>query len=104
VACLQNFGELELRDLEDGVSYLKSRPFVDSSRIGLWGWSFGGFMTNYALTHSDSFRIGIAGGSVTDWLNYDSVYTERYMQTPEHNPEGYKTTAPAASAKTYTEN
>ena len=95
----KNFGELELRDLEDGVSYLKSRPFVDASRIGLWGWSFGGFMTNYALTHSDSFRIGIAGGSVTDWLNYDSVYTERYMQTPEHNPQGYKTTAPAASAQ-----
>lgn len=95
----KNFGELELRDLEDGLAYLKSQPYVDSSRIGLWGWSFGGFMTNYALTHSDSFRIGIAGGSVTDWLNYDSVYTERYMQTPEHNPEGYKTTAPAASAK-----
>jgi len=95
----KNFGELELRDLEDGVTYLKSQPFVDASRIGLWGWSFGGFMTTYALTHSDSFRIGIAGGSVTDWLNYDSVYTERYMQTPEHNPQGYKTTAPAASAQ-----
>lgn len=95
----KNFGELELRDLEDGITYLKSQPYIDASRIGLWGWSFGGFMTNYALTHSDSFRIGIAGGSVTDWLNYDSVYTERYMQTPEHNPEGYKTTAPTASAK-----
>ncbi len=94
----KNFGELELRDLEDGISYLKTQPFVDATRIGLWGWSFGGFMTNYALTHSDSFRIGIAGGSVTDWLNYDSVYTERYMQTPQHNPEGYKRTAPLASA------
>ncbi len=94
----KNFGELELRDLEDGVSYLKSQPYVDSTRIGLWGWSFGGFMTSYALTHSNSFRLGIAGGSVTDWLNYDSIYTERYMQTPQHNPQGYKTTAPTAAA------
>jgi dipeptidyl-peptidase-4 len=89
-----NFGELELRDLEDAIAWLKSLPFVDSSRIGIWGWSFGGFMTCYALTHSQSFRIGIAGGSVTDWRLYDTIYTERYMQTPQNNPEGYKKSAP----------
>jgi dipeptidyl-peptidase-4 len=94
----KNLGELELRDLEDGVSYLKSLPYVDGSRIGLWGWSYGGFMTSYALTHSKDFKIGIAGGTVSDWLNYDSIYTERYMQTPQHNPEGYKKTSPTAAA------
>jgi dipeptidyl-peptidase 4 len=86
----KNFGELELRDIEDGLNYLKGQPWVDPARIGIWGWSFGGFMTSYALTHSKSFKMGIAGGSVTDWANYDSIYTERYMQTPERNPEGYR--------------
>jgi dipeptidyl-peptidase-4 len=90
---------LELRDLEDGVKWLKSQPFVDGSRIGLWGWSYGGFMTSYALTHSDSFKIGIAGGTVVDWRNYDSIYTERYMQTPQHNSEGYKKSSPLFAAK-----
>jgi dipeptidyl-peptidase-4 len=93
----KNFGELELRDLEDGVTWLKSQPYVDGSRIGLWGWSFGGFMTTYALTHSTSFKIGIAG-SVTDWRDYDSIYTERYMMTPQNNPEGYRRSAPQAAA------
>lgn len=95
----RNFGELELRDLEDGLTWLRSQPFVDGSRIGLWGWSFGGFMTTYALTHSTSFRIGIAGGTVTDWHDYDSIYTERYMQTPQDNPAGYQKTAPVNAAK-----
>ena len=95
----KNFGELELKDLEDGVSYLKSQPYVDGSRIGIWGWSYGGFMTSYALTHSQSFKIGIAGGTVADWRNYDSVYTERYMGTPQNNPDGYKKSSPVTSAK-----
>lgn len=95
----RNFGEQELRDLEDGVKFLKSKPFVDPTRIGIWGWSFGGFMTSYALTHSDTFKVGIAGGSVTDWRLYDSIYTERYMGTPQTNPEGYARTAPLAAAK-----
>jgi len=94
-----NFGELELRDLEDGFSWLKSQPYVDGSRIGLWGWSYGGFMTSYALTHSQTFKIGIAGGSVTDWRNYDSIYTERYMGTPQNNPEGYWKSSPVHFAK-----
>ncbi len=95
----KNFGELELRDLEDGVSWLKNQSYVDGTRIGIWGWSYGGFMTSYALTHSKSFKIGIAGGSVTDWRDYDSIYTERYMGTPQNNPEGYKKSSPVHAAK-----
>ncbi|MGH9875286.1 MAG: S9 family peptidase [Pyrinomonadaceae bacterium] len=95
----KNFGELELRDLEDGIAWLKSQPYVDGSRIGIWGWSYGGFMTSYALTHSQSFKMGIAGGTVSDWRNYDSIYTERYMQTPQNNPEGYWKSSPVHYAK-----
>jgi dipeptidyl-peptidase-4 len=94
----KNFGELELRDIEDGLSHLKALPYVDASRIGIWGWSFGGFMTSYAMTHSRSFKMGIAGGSVTDWANYDTIYTERYMRTPQNNPEGYRAGAPLHAA------
>ncbi|MBC8029464.1 MAG: DPP IV N-terminal domain-containing protein [Pyrinomonadaceae bacterium] len=95
----KNFGELELRDIEDGVAWLKSQPYVDGSRIGMWGWSYGGFMTSYALTHSQSFKMGIAGGTVADWRDYDSIYTERYMLTPQNNPEGYKKSSPVTAAK-----
>ncbi len=95
----RNFGELELRDLEDGLAWLKSQPYVDGSRIGIWGWSYGGFMTSYALTHSKSFKIGIAGGTVADWRDYDSIYTERYMATPQNNPEGYRKSSPVHAAK-----
>ena len=65
----------------------------------LYGWSFGGFMTTYALTHSAMWSAGIAGGSVTDWRDYDSVYTERYMLMPEHNKEGYERSGPRFAAK-----
>lgn len=95
----KNFGELELRDIEDGLAWLKTQPFVDASRIGISGWSYGGFMTSYALTHSKSFKVGIAGGSVTDWRDYDTIYTERYMQTPQNNPEGYRKSSPVHAAK-----
>jgi dipeptidyl-peptidase-4 len=95
----RNLGALELRDLEEGLDYLKSLPYVDGSRIGISGWSYGGYMTSYALTHSQSFKIGISGGTVSDWSNYDSIYTERVMQTTQHNPEGYKTSSPLAAAK-----
>jgi dipeptidyl-peptidase 4 len=98
----KRLGELELQDIEDGVSWLKKQPWVDSTRIGLNGWSYGGFMTAYALTHSTSFAMGIAGGSVTDWRNYDSIYTERYMLQPQNNPDGYRRTAPRWSAKDLT--
>jgi dipeptidyl-peptidase 4 len=95
----KNFGELELRDLEDGLAWLKGQSYIDGSRIGIWGWSYGGFMTSYALTHSQTFKMGIAGGTVADWRDYDSIYTERYMQTPQNNPEGYKKSSPVTSAK-----
>jgi dipeptidyl-peptidase-4 len=95
----RNFGELELRDLEDGVAWLKTQPYVDGDRIGIMGWSYGGFMTSYALTHSKSFKIGIAGGTVADWRDYDTIYTERFMGTPQNNPEGYKKSSPVFAAK-----
>ena len=95
----KNFGETELKDLEEGVVYLKSLPYVDGSRIGISGWSFGGYMTSYALTHSKNFKIGIAGGTVADWSLYDSIYTERYMGTPQNNPEGYRKSSILAAAK-----
>lgn len=86
----KNLGELELKDIEDGVSWLKSQTYVDGGRIGIWGWSNGGFMTAYAMTHSRSFKMGIAGGTVSDWRLYDSIFTERVMLTPRNNPEGYE--------------
>jgi dipeptidyl-peptidase 4 len=95
----RNFGELELRDLEDGLAWLKDQPYVDGSRIGIWGWSYGGFMTSYALMHSQNFKIGIAGGTVADLRDYDTIFTERYMQTPQNNLEGYKKSSPVNSAK-----
>ena len=85
----KRLGETELADIEDGLGWLKQQPWVDGSRIGINGWSYGGFMTSYALTHSTSFAMGIAGGTVTDWRDYDSIYTERYMGMPQNNPDGY---------------
>jgi len=91
-------GELELQDLEDGIAWLRQQPYVDASRIVLHGWSYGGFMTAFALTHSASWTAGIVGAPVTDWRNYDTVYTERYMKTPQNNPDGYRRTAPRFAA------
>ena len=95
----KRLGETELADIEECLGYLKQQPWVDASRIGINGWSYGGFMTSYALTHSTSFAMGIAGGSVTDWRDYDSIYTERYMLMPQNNPDGYARTAPRAAAR-----
>jgi dipeptidyl-peptidase-4 len=92
------FGETELQDLEDGVAWLKRQPYIDGSRIVLSGWSFGGFMTAYAMTHSTSWSAGIVGAPVTDWRDYDTIYTERYMKMPQNNPEGYRRTAPRFAA------
>jgi dipeptidyl-peptidase-4 len=94
----RNFGELELRDIEDGIAWLKRQPYIDPARIAIHGWSYGGYLTSYALTHSRSFVAGIAGGSVTDWRNYDSVYTERYMGLPAANAEGYRRSSPRWAA------
>ncbi len=83
-------GAMELSDLEDGITWLKSQRYVDPQRLGIWGWSFGGYLTLYAMTHSTLFRMGIAGAPVTDWRLYDSIYTERYMAQPSTNLEGYR--------------
>ena len=91
-------GEMELQDLEDGITWLKQQPYIDTSRILISGWSYGGFMAAYALTHSTSWAAGIAGAPVTDWRDYDTIYTERYMRTPQNNPDGYRRTAPRFAA------
>ena len=90
---------MELRDIEDGLNYLRSLSYVDGSRIGIHGWSYGGSMTSFALTHSKSFKMGIAGGTVSDEHLYDSIYTERYMLTPQNNPAGYVSSSVVKAAK-----
>jgi len=95
----RKFGENELADQVAGVNYLKSLPYVDGSRIGIWGWSYGGYMTCYAMTNApDVFKAGFAGAPVTDWRQYDTIYTERYMGRPQDNPEGYKNASPVNHA------
>ena len=80
----------ELEDIKDAIAWLKQKPYRGrQSRIGMSGHSYGGFMTAYAMTHSDLFAAGIAGAPVTDWRDYDSIYTERFMGLPQDNPEGY---------------
>jgi dipeptidyl-peptidase-4 len=92
-------GVQELADQVAGVKYLISLGFVDPERIGIHGWSYGGFMTANALLNApDVFRCGVAGAPVTDWLNYDTIYTERYMGLPKDNPDGYRSTALASNA------
>ncbi len=98
----KNLGALELRDIEDGLAWLKQQPYVDGSRIGISGVSYGGFVTLYALTHSHTFAMGIAEGAVSDWRDYDSIYTERYLGLPSDNPDGYRRSSPRYSAATLT--
>jgi dipeptidyl-peptidase 4 len=86
----RNLGQSELADILEGYNWLKQQPWVDEKQVGIWGWSYGGYMTAYALTHSKVFKAGISGAPVTDWRNYDSIYTERYMGLPSDNPEGYR--------------
>lgn len=95
----RRMGEIELADQLVGVNHLKSLPYVDGNRIGIWGWSYGGYMTCYAMFNAaDVFKAGFAGAPVTDWKNYDTIYTERYMGTPQNNAEGYKNSAPLTHA------
>ena len=87
----RNLGETEMADQMKGVEFLKSQTFVDSERIGVHGWSYGGFMTtNLMLTYPDVFKVGVAGGPVIDWNRYEIMYGERYMDHPKENPDGYK--------------
>jgi dipeptidyl-peptidase-4 len=94
-----DLGRVELEDQLAGVEYLKSLPFVDPGRIGITGWSYGGYLTLYAVTNAPGvFKAAVAGAPVADWKNYDSIYTERYMGTPETNPKGYDASSPLQKA------
>ncbi len=87
----RNLGKLELADQLAGIQFLKSKPYVDANKMGVFGWSFGGFMsTSLMLKTPDIFKVGVAGGPVIDWRYYEIMYTERYMDQPQENPEGYK--------------
>lgn len=87
----RHLGTEEMKDQVQGAKFLQSLPYVDANKIGVHGWSFGGFMTtNLMLTYPDIFKVGVAGGPVIDWQFYEVMYGERYMDTPQANPEGYK--------------
>ena len=89
-ACYRQFGVQELKDIEDALTWLTSNhSWTDATRVGISGWSYGGFMAAYALTHSKLFKCGIAGAGVYDWRLYDTIYTERYMAKPQNNADGY---------------
>lgn len=91
-ATFRQLGTAEMADQLTGLQYLKNLPFVDSSRVGVHGWSFGGFMTTSLMTRTpNAFKVGVAGGPVIDWRMYEIMYTERYMDTPATNEQGYKT-------------
>ena len=90
-ATWHQLGQEEMKDQMEGVKFLRSLPYVDAERIGVHGWSFGGFMTISLITnYPDVFKVGVAGGPVIDWKWYEVMYGERYMGTPESNPEGYQ--------------
>lgn len=96
----RHLGDNEMKDQMEGVKFLKSLPYVDANRIGVHGWSFGGFMTtNLMLTYPDVFKVGVAGGPVIDWKYYEVMYGERYMDTPQENPEGYASSSLLNKAK-----
>jgi dipeptidyl-peptidase 4 len=101
----EHMGHHELQDQLAGVDYLKSLPYVDAGRMGIRGWSYGGYMTLYTLTHAPNvFKCGAAGGPVSDWKFYDTIYTERYMRTPDVNPDGYEQSSPLEAAGRLTAN
>ena len=88
-----NVATTEMNDQMKGVDFLKTLPFVDAERMGIHGWSYGGFMTtSFMLRKPDVFKVGVAGGPVLDWTQYEIMYTERYMESPQDNPEGFKNT------------
>ena len=99
-ATFRQLGQIEMQDQMKGVEYLKTLPYVDADRIGVHGWSFGGFMTISLMTnYPEVFKVGVAGGPVIDWHWYEVMYGERYMDTPQTNPEGYKKTSLLYQAK-----
>ncbi len=88
--CFKQLGVQELKDLETAVDWIGKNPWADTTRVGISGHSYGGYISAYALTHSKKFSAGIAGAPVTDWSLYDSIYTERYMGLPKDNAAGYE--------------
>ena len=99
-ATFRQLGQIEMQDQMKGVEYLKSLPYVDADKLGVHGWSFGGFMTiSLMLNYPDVFKVGVAGGPVIDWKWYEVMYGERYMDTPQQNPEGYEKTSLISKAK-----
>ncbi len=99
-ATFRNLGQEEMKDQMKGVDYLRTLPYVDMNRLGVHGWSYGGFMTISLMTnYPDVFKVGVAGGPVIDWKWYEVMYGERYMDTPEANPEGYAKTSLIDKAK-----
>jgi dipeptidyl-peptidase-4 len=90
----RNLGITEMEDQLKGIEYLKNLGYVDMDRIGVTGWSYGGFMTISLMTHyPEVFKVGVAGGPVIDWKYYEVMYGERYMDTPDENPDGYEKTS-----------
>ena len=99
-ATFRQLGQIEMQDQMKGVEFLKSLPYVDANRLGVHGWSFGGFMTiSLMVNYPDVFKVGVAGGPVIDWKWYEVMYGERYMDTPQANPEGYEKTSLLSKAK-----
>ncbi len=99
-ATFRQLGQIEMQDQMKGVDYLRTLPYIDADRIGVHGWSFGGFMTISLITnYPDVFKVGVAGGPVIDWKWYEVMYGERYMDTPQANPEGYEKTSLLSKAK-----
>ena len=99
-ATFHQLGQIEMQDQMTGVEYLKKQPYVDMNRLGVHGWSFGGFMTISLMTnYPDIFKVGVAGGPVIDWKWYEVMYGERYMGTPQDNPDGYAKTSLIDKAK-----
>ena len=99
-ATFHQLGQIEMQDQMKGVEYLRTLPYIDMSRLGVHGWSFGGFMTISLITnYPDVFKVGVAGGPVIDWKWYEVMYGERYMGTPQNNPEGYAKTSLINKAK-----
>ena len=99
-ATFHQLGQIEMQDQMKGVDYLRTLPYVDMDRLGVHGWSFGGFMTISLMTnYPDVFKVGVAGGPVIDWKWYEVMYGERYMGTPQNNPDGYAKTSLISKAK-----
>ena len=99
-ATFHQLGQIEMQDQMTGVEYLKKQPYVDMNRLGVHGWSFGGFMTISLMTnYPDIFKVGVAGGPVINWKWYEVMYGERYMGTPQDNPDGYAKTSLIDKAK-----